>query len=277
MKIIILLVVFLIPVVLNGQEQRVSTASENAFIIEDSLVIPQFNRTRAIWIYLPPDYDSDDKHYPVLYMHDGQNLFEDTTSFVGEWSVDETLDSLFANGYEVPIVIGINNGGQLRIDELTPWSNEKYGGGDGDLYMQFIVETLKPEVDQRYRTLPDAQNTAIIGSSLGGLISFYGGLKYNDIFKRIGAFSPSFWYADSVYAFTESAEITKDTRILLLGSELEDSTMVLDMKKIESMIAAKVSSDNLKIVGTKDGAHSEWYWKREFPEAIIWLMELKRE
>jgi len=277
MKKLISLIVCITSLTLTAQELRKSTASEHVFVITDTMYIPQLDRIRGIWIYLPPDYDSDYKNYPVLYMHDGQNLFEDTTSFVGEWGVDEALDSLFSNGYEVPIVIGINNGGMLRIDELTPWSNNKYGGGNGDLYMKFIVETLKPEVDKRYRTLPEAENTAIFGSSLGGLVSFYSGLKYNGTFKKIGAFSPSFWYADSVYAFVEDADFSANTRILLLGSELEDSTMVPDMQKIEALLAQKIQADNLKVIGTADGAHSEWYWKREFPEAIIWLMELKRE
>ena len=277
MEKIIFPIAFFASLALTAQEHRVSTASDNVFVITDTMYIPQLDRTRGIWIYLPPDYDTDYKYYPVLYMHDGQNLFEDTTSFMGEWGVDETLDSLFANGYEVPIVIGINNGGMQRIEELTPWSNEKYGGGDGDLYMQFIVESLKPEVDKRYRTLPEAINTAIFGSSLGGLISVYGGLKYNNAFHKIGAFSPSFWYADSVYTFVENATISPNTRILLLGSELEDSTMVTDMIKIETLMASKMPSEQLKVVGTSDGAHSEWFWKREFPDAIVWLMELKRE
>lgn len=274
---LLLLPVFFASIIISAQENKVSTASPNVFMITDSMYIPQLDRTRGIWIYLPPDYNIADKNYQVLYMHDGQNLFEDTTSFIGEWGVDESLDSLFANGYKVPIVIGINNGGMLRIDELTPWSNEKYGGGDGDLYMQFIVKTLKPEVDKRYRTLPEAENTAIFGSSLGGLISFYGGLKYNRIFNKIGAFSPSFWYSDSVFTFIKNADFSTDTRILLLGSELEDSTMVPDMRKIETVLAPKLQANQLRVVGTKDGAHSEWYWKREFAEAIIWLMELKRE
>jgi predicted alpha/beta superfamily hydrolase len=165
----------------------------------------------------------------------------------------------------------------LRINELTPWSNEKYGGGDGDLYMQFIVETLKPEIDKRYRTLPDAKNTAIFGSSLGGLVSVYGGLKYNNTFEKIGAFSPSFWYSDSIYAFVENENLSVGTRILLLGSEMEDSTMVPDIQKMEALLEPKLQKGQLKVIGTTDGAHSEWYWKREFPEAIVWLMELKRE
>ena len=277
MKKLILPLLLFIAFYSQAQGGRQSTTSDNVFIVTDTMFIPQLNRTRAIWIYLPPDYDSEDNYYPVLYMHDGQNLFEDTTSFMGEWGVDETLDSLFSNGYDVPIVVGINNGGMLRIEELTPWANEKYGGGSGELYMRFIVETLKPEVDKRYRTLPEANQTAIMGSSLGGLISLYGGLKYNNTFRKIAAFSPSFSYSDSVYTFTEQAKIAADTRILLLGSELEDSTMVPDMLKIAELLSAKLPDENIKLKGTSDGAHSEWYWKKEFPEAIIWLMELGTE
>ena len=274
-----LILPFLLVICLNiqAQEIRQSTASDNVFIVTDTMLIPQLNRTRGIWIYLPPDYDVEDKSYSVLYMHDGQNLFEDTTSFMGEWGVDETLDSLFANGYDVPIVVGINNGGTLRIEELTPWANEKYGGGLGDLYMRFIVETLKSEIDKRYRTKPEAERTAIMGSSIGGLISFYGGLKHNDTFRKIGVFSPSFWYSDSVYAFTKQMQIAEDTRVLLLGSELEDSTMVPDMQRIADLLSAKLPADQIRLKGTNYGAHSEWYWKKEFPEAIIWLMELAKE
>jgi predicted alpha/beta superfamily hydrolase len=273
------IILFILVITLNTQAQEIrkSTASDNVFIVTDTMLIPQLNRTRAIWIYLPPDYDTEDKNYPVLYMHDGQNLFEDTTSFIGEWHVDETLDSLFADGYDVPIVVGINNGGMMRIEEFTPWANEKYGGGKGDLYIRFIVETLKPEIDKRYRTLPEAEHSGIMGSSIGGLISFYGGLKYNSTFQKIGVFSPSFWYSDSVYTFTEHTKIAANTRIILLGSELEDSTMVPDMQKIAGLLSMKLPSDQIKVKSTIYGAHSEWYWHQEFPEAVIWLMELGKE
>ena len=277
MKKLILPLLLIVVLNIQAQQDRQSTASDHVFVVTDTMYMPQLNRTRGIWIYLPPDYDSEDKSYPVLYMHDGQNLFEDTTSFMGEWGVDETLDSLFANGYDVPIVIGINNGGMLRTEELTPWANEKYGGGSGELYMRFIVETLKPEVDKRYRTKPEPEQTAIMGSSIGGLISLYGGLKYNDTFRKIAAFSPSFWYADSIYTFTEQATIAADTRILLLGSELEDSTMVPDMQKIAELLLTKLPAEHVKVKGTTYGAHSEWYWRQEFPEAVIWVMELSNE
>ena len=179
-----------------------STAAENVIIMDEEFEMPQLNRFRRIWLYLPPDYDQSSNEYPVLYMHDGQNLFDQFTSFAGEWEIDETLNRLVDQGYKVPIVVGIDNGGIYRIDELTPWNNPDYGGGQGDEYMAFIVETLKPFIDENYRTLSDRENTGIMGSSLGGLISTYGALKYQNIFSKSGPFSPAYWINnDSIWNF----------------------------------------------------------------------------
>ncbi|MFN2396927.1 MAG: alpha/beta hydrolase-fold protein, partial [Bacteroidales bacterium] len=158
----------------NGQGGN-STAAENVHIINEAFYMPQLDRNRRIWIYLPPDYDQTQKNYPVIYMHDGQNLFDVETSFMGEWEVDETLNDLAARGYNVPIVVGIDNGGNHRANEYLPYFfSNLNAGGEGDEYMEFIVETLKPFIDNEYRTLPDRENTGIIGSSLGGVISLYG-------------------------------------------------------------------------------------------------------
>jgi predicted alpha/beta superfamily hydrolase len=180
-----------------------STAAENVIIMDDEFYMPQLERTRRIWLYLPPDYDESDRYYPVLYMHDGQNLFDEITSYAGEWEVDETLNELAQQGYQVPIVVGIDNGGAFRIDELTPWYNDEYdAGGQGDEYIDFIVETLKLHIDENYRTLPDAENTGIMGSSLGGLISWYGTLKYPSVFSKSGIFSPAYWINyDSIWNY----------------------------------------------------------------------------
>lgn len=169
-----------------------STAASNVQIMNKAFYMPQLDRNRKIWIYLPPDYQTSTKTYPVLYMQDGQNLFDNTTSFSGEWQVDETLNKLFNEGDYGAIVVGIDNGGDSRINEYTPWNNPQYGGGEGDKYMQFVAETLKPFVDANYRTKPSAEYNALIGSSLGSLISTYGGIIYSGIFSKIGSFSPAY-------------------------------------------------------------------------------------
>ena len=129
----------------EGQSNQNSTAAANVKIISNTFQIPQLGRTRRVWIYLSPQYQTDTtKRFPVLYMQDGQNLFDKTTSFSGEWEVDETLNRLAQQGDKGCIVVGIDNGGASRLNEYSPWINTRYGGGEGVLYTKFMVETLKP-------------------------------------------------------------------------------------------------------------------------------------
>jgi predicted alpha/beta superfamily hydrolase len=158
---------------------------------------PQLGNTRTLRIYLPPSYGLNPlKRYPVLYMHDGQNLFEAATAFGGvEWRVDETANNLINNGQmDEAIVVGIDNGGASRIYEYTPCCDPQYGGGGANVYERFILETVKPYIDQTYRTLPSNKNTAIMGSSLGGLVSFYIGRRHPEAFSKLAGLSSSFWW-----------------------------------------------------------------------------------
>ena len=163
----------------------------------DSLYSPQLDNQRDIFVYLPPSYASSDRHFPVLYMHDGQNLFDAETSFAGEWQVDESMELLSEEGIEA-IVVGIPNAGNDRLDEYSPFAMSNLGGGKGDSYLEFIVQTLKPLIDVDFRTLPDRENTSILGSSMGGLISLYAFFRYPNIFGAAGAMSPAFWFANLV-------------------------------------------------------------------------------
>ncbi|MBL7775051.1 MAG: alpha/beta hydrolase, partial [Saprospiraceae bacterium] len=137
------------------------TAAPNVFELDDDFYMPQLQRRRRVWVYLPPDYATARKRYPVLYMHDGQNLFDNNTSSFGEWQVDEALNRLFNQGDYGCIVVGIDNGGAKRLDEYSPWKNPEYGGGEGKAYLDFIVRTLKPHIDSVYRTLPGCESTGI--------------------------------------------------------------------------------------------------------------------
>jgi predicted alpha/beta superfamily hydrolase len=254
-----------------------STANEQVSILSSNFFIPQLNRSRRIWIYLPPDYQTEtDKHYPVLYMHDGQNLFDATTSFSGEWEVDESLTDLWTNENDYGcIVVGIDNGGVHRIAELTPWANAQYGGGDGSLYIDFIVETLKPYVDDNYRTFSDRNSTAIGGSSLGGLISYYGLFNRPEVFSKALVFSPSFWFnLNELNNFNNNIDFTEDYRLVLLGGQNEGGSMAANINAVESFLLENnfPESELLKQIDA-DGAHSEWYWRREFPDAYQWLFE----
>lgn len=220
---------------------------------------PQLDNTRDILVWLPDSYTGSDKRYPVLYMHDGQNLFDDTTSFVGEWHVDETMQALAPEGYEA-IIVGIpNNANRVReynpypqpskADEAAfvrricqraipdPQAAEQVATGiidraqypphadspQGADYTRFIVETLKPLIDSDFRTLPDRANTGIAGSSMGGLISLYAYLAYPEVFSFAGVFSPAFWFGEGgLYRHLASGTIPPGRVYLDVGTQEGD-------------------------------------------------------
>ncbi|UUZ57297.1 hypothetical protein LP419_27405 [Massilia sp. H-1] len=157
---------------------------------------PQLGNSRQLRIYLPPSYDENPaKRYPVLYMHDGQNLFDAKTAAYGaEWGIDETANHLIASGVmDEVIVVGIDNTPD-RFKEYTPCCDPKHGGGKIDAYQAFITDTVKPYIDKTLRTLPGRENTAIMGSSLGGIASVVIAQKRPDVFSKAGGVSSSFWW-----------------------------------------------------------------------------------
>jgi predicted alpha/beta superfamily hydrolase len=249
----------------------VSTASKNVHIIDTAFLIPQLNRTRRVLIYLPPDYAISKKRYPVLYMHDGQNIFDDLTSFAGEWGVDETLDSISDHGGEM-IVVAIDHGGSKRINEYCPYDMEKFGKGEGDKYVDFLGKTLKPFVDKNYRTLKSKHNTFIAGSSMGGLISMYAVLKYPKLFGGAGIFSPAFWIGPEIFDDIKAKGKKVNTRIYFYCGEQEGENMLPYTEKAFSEMR-KVSNSKMVCIIRPDGKHSEWVWKEEFPLFYLWLME----
>lgn len=160
-------------------------------------------QNRDVIVYLPPGYKrSKTKRYPVLYMHDGQNLFDGATSFIPgkEWQVDETAQRLIKSQVIEPlIIVGIYNTGLDRVDEYTPTRDEgRKMGGKADLYAKMIIEELKPFIDSQYRTLSDSKHTGLAGSSLGGLVTLYIGLKYPSVFSKLAVLSPSAWWDNRV-------------------------------------------------------------------------------
>jgi len=256
---------------------RPSTAGPGVHVLAQRLAMPGLGRERTLRLYLPPSYESSpDKRYPVIYMHDGQNLFDDATSYAGEWGVDETLDEFArTRGFEA-IVVGIDNGGEERLHELSPWANPKYGPAQGEQYMAFVVDTVKPFVDARYRTLPDRFNTAIAGSSMGGLISHYALLRYPQVFGKAAIFSPSYWYSSEVYAQTAAHPWPADTRVYFYigGSEGEES--VPDVQRMLVELAAPDHPPKaiaLQIV--PEAQHNERAWRAAFPLAVAWLFDVR--
>jgi len=261
----------------QNTEEKKSTASKNVSIIKKEFIIPGLNKiSHKIWVYLPPNYSETSKKYPVIYMHDAQNLFDNATSYIGEWEVDETLNTLFEKTGKGFIVVGVENGGNERINEYTPWQHKKYGGGKGDIYINFIVNTLKPYIDKTYRTKKQQKHTGLIGSSLGGLISYYGGLKHPEIFGKIGALSTSFWFSNKVTNFTKNNGNTKKVKLFLLVGEKEGYDMVSGTNKTEKLLLETgFKPSNLTSKINPEGNHNEAFWKSEFSEIVSWLYNIK--
>jgi predicted alpha/beta superfamily hydrolase len=258
----------------DGFKKSGSTAAANVTVFDNDYYISQLNRKRRILIYLPPDYATSGKRYPVLYMQDAQNVFDASTSFSGEWQVDETLNRLAKEGDYGCIVVAIDNSEDARISEYTPWLNAKYGGGEGDEYLDFVANELKPKIDKMYRTLPHRETTGIMGSSLGGLISHYGLVKHHDIFSKAGVFSPAFWInKDSIYAHTMGIKKRHPMKVYLLAGQREDGGSVVgDVQGMAGALRQAGFSDKEIFVDIDaDGEHSEWYWAREFEGAYRWL------
>lgn len=245
---------------------------ENLFVFDEAFYMPTLDRTRRIRVLLPLDYDGTVLHYPVLYMHDGQNLFSDQESFAGEWQVDEAMEGFEAQGYPGAIIVAIDNGGSYRIDEYTPYANPSHGGGEGQAYVDFIADYLKPAIDDSLRTLTDRENTGIMGSSLGGLISFYAGLYRPDVFAKVGAFSPSFWFSDSIYDFAAQAGYPAPGLFYFLAGGQEGQNVIGDVNAmIDTMTGSGYPAESLRVEFDPNGQHSEWFWAERFPEAFQWL------
>jgi predicted alpha/beta superfamily hydrolase len=258
----------------NASQTNQSTAAANVQVLSKIFEMPGLNRTRQVRIYLPPNYSVGEQSYPVIYMHDAQNLFDQKTSYVGEWGVDESLNRLHTEKRLSFIVVGIDNGQSKRINELSPWENSKYGAAEGEGYMKFVVEVIKPYIDKQYRTLPDKKNTAIIGSSMGGLISHYAMLNYSDVFSKAGIFSPSFWYSEKVYQFSKEKQPEQNARLFYLMGGKEGAKSIANMNKMVVQLKQQGHpSNNIYSNVVEGGEHNEGFWREHFARAVLWLFE----
>lgn len=249
--------------------EKKHTATAQVHIITDKFDMPQLGRQRRLWVYLPVGYEKSARKYPVLYMHDGQNLFDDATSGYGEWGIDEFMAQV--PSAQQCIIIGIDHGGDHRIAEYSPYDS-KYGKAEGGAYLDFIVKTLKPYIDAHYRTRPDVNHTAIAGSSMGGLISLYAALKYPKVFGNAGVFSPSLWLDAQMYPFAESKKITR-TGFYFACGDAESDSMVSDMQKMITVVRKDgVSEANSPVVIVPGASHNEKQWQGEFPAFYQWLV-----
>lgn len=260
-----------------GQEApRTPSALPNVSVLPTPLPMPGLDRSRTLRVYVPPGYaNHPDQRYPVIYMHDGQNLFDDATSYAGEWGVDETMDALAAShGFEA-IVVGIDNGGERRMAELSPVANSEAKRPEGPQYMAFVVDVVKPWVDQHYRTRPERDSTAIIGSSMGGLISHYALNRYPGVFSKAGIFSPSYWAAPVMPEQAAQQPLPAGARVYLYVGGEEDGSMEGDTRRMHAALGGPAATAQLSLHVAPEAEHNEAAWRAEFARAVIWLFGLQ--
>ena len=244
-------------------------------IFSEAFEIPQLKRKRKISVLLPHDYHTNtEKRYPVLYMNDAQNLFGKGSAY-GNWEIDKRISLLKSEGETDVIVVAIDHGDETRNSEYSPYKTPKENQkGEGMRYATFIVRTLKPLIDEQYRTLPERQFTGIGGSSMGGLISIYTGMMYPEKIGRLMVFSPALWTSPKIYFDAVEFFNPLDTRIYLYGGGKESSTMFSNIEKLIATIEGQgFSSEKVQIKAELDpeGLHNEKRWGQEFPKALKWL------
>lgn len=252
-------------------------------LITDDVYSPQRDNRRSVLVWLPPTYRLSDRRYPVIYMHDGDNLFDAYSSYAGEWGVDETLTALARVGIEA-IVVGLPNMGEQRFHEYNPF------GGAGEDYIRFIIDTVKPMIDGEFRTLHGADHTGIAGSSMGGLISLFGYLRYPEVFRLCGAFSPVFWLdGDALYEMV-LAETAAQGRVYLDVGGKEGEVIARHMpdafdspndadrayrdgvRRLRDGFKQNGYANTLLYLEDPDAAHNEPAWAARLPSALRFLL-----
>lgn len=238
-------------------------------IFKKNISYAQVNSPRDIYVYLPPGYNTTQIHYPVLYMQDGQNLFDPKRAFLGQtWNALNTLNDLISRRLMAPIIVVAIDNTPSRMDEYIP---EK----SADAYLEFVIKEVKPLINQSFRTRKPASFTGIMGSSLGGLVSLYAGVKYREHFGLVGALSPSIWWNDRSIISTYDRSSTLPLKIYLdsgtLGGEKPE-----DVRALGQLLNNRGFAQNYNLLTyIQEGAeHREAFWSARFPMALRFLFPL---
>ncbi len=250
-------------------------------VVRRDIGIPQLGREATVYVYLPPDYESSGRRYPVLYMHDGQNLFDNRTSNKAEWNVDEYMEASFADGRNTGIiVVGVACSATDRMNEYSPFRDLAFAPDPkGERYAEFLVTTLKSRIDAEYRTLPDRGHTMIGGSSMGSLISLYTALRYPRVYSGVLCFSSAFWIDSRAILSTirdfppaEPLVVYLDVGTREWKNPLLDGQMTSHTREVYAALReAGLAEASLRLVVEEGAFHDEYAWSRRFPAAFDWF------
>nr|WP_052519989.1 alpha/beta hydrolase-fold protein [Nonlabens ulvanivorans] len=224
---------------------------------------------RKVRLYLPANYQTS--QLPLLVMLDGQNLFDEQTSYSGEWNVDESIASFPED--KQAIVIAIDHGNELRMAELTPFENEKYGGGEAQAFLSWIIEKALPEVHEKFDLKIDNDKVAIAGSSLGGLFAYYAAIQHPNLFQSAGVFSPSFWWSEKSFQLIDQRENLENQHYFFAAGTEEGDDMLLDMKRMHDLTLNKGAT--VTYLEENGAQHNEAQWRATFLTFYhVWMNNL---
>jgi predicted alpha/beta superfamily hydrolase len=230
---------------------------------------------RTLVIYLPGEYHLTQRHYPVVYMQDGQNLFDDATSFSGSWRLAAHLDQDARIGANA-IVVGIYHANAQRIHEYSPFADPNVGGGGAEDYVNWVADVLRPQINTRYRTLTDRTHTGIGGSSMGGLVSLYAAFARSDVFGFAAVMSPSLWFArGAIYDWVQQQPWVPVRFYLDMGAK-EGERMLANAQRMRDQLIFKgyAPGERLRWVEDAQGVHHESMWGRRFRKALPALLTI---
>jgi predicted alpha/beta superfamily hydrolase len=273
------------PVITSDQTQPPAPGTLAARLTKrDQFVSRLVEEHHDLIVYLPPMYEVEAaRRFPVLYMQDGQNLFDPETSFIkgNYWRMGETADALLAAGAMEPlIIVGIYNSGLKRIDEYTPIEDKRLGGGHADSYGHMLVQELKPFIDVQYRTLPGVENSGLGGSSLGGLVTLYLGLQYPSVFSRLAVMSPSVWWRNREILKTVAALAKKPELHIWLDIGTKESTRAVPEARLLRDGLVKKGwqlGEDLAYCEAEGAEHTEAAWAERAAPMLRFLFPAGRD
>jgi predicted alpha/beta superfamily hydrolase len=235
---------------------------------------PELRNRRRIDVYLPPSYSAGRMRYPAVYLQDGQNLSDPDLAFAGTWELESTIEQLAERGIEA-IVVGVHHAGEARIAEYSPFPDRRHGGGDGDAYLDFLIDTLKPRIDRQFRSRPGRESTFVLGSSMGGLISLYALVRRGDVFGGAGVMSAALWYGQGRIFDVVSAAPKASGRVYLDVGVYEGTGTLRNTRRLARLLTRRGwrrKNGLLRYVEDSRGRHSEADWARRLPGALEFLL-----
>lgn len=248
-----------------------TTPSKETSILYDTLTSLSDSAEILLSIYLPPSYGMSNRSYPVVYVNDGDAIFDIFSCYCKGWNLNSLMDSLADAGHEVPIIVGVHN--PLRRWRLTPWADgggTEHDNGGGVAHGEFIVKSVKPHIDSSFRTVPEREHTTIAGASRGGMFSLYLGFTYPEIFGTIYAFSPALYYSEELYPIIEKGSKTVQPRVIsYTGNQESRRWFRRYAQKLERYFETIDYPKNLYIIGFDDGGHNGEFWHDCFRRAYL--------